>query len=119
MKAVPPSLPTLPSPTTEAAAADEMGFADWAKMTFRVKDGAVADAVWDAVLYKVIGSDGCKGRSSSSEAQRELYSALAKNDVKIISEMYSKYDPNGLKVRRWLRNHVEQMLTSTYPKILP
>lgn len=80
----------------------DLGCADRAKMVYQ-KDGLIANAVWDSVLYATL--------AQKPAEQKEFYDAHAKGDSASKLAMHEKY---RLEVTAALRNHCDAVLSSEY-----
>ena len=80
-----------------------LGGTDRSKMVYR-RDGAIANAVWDTILYATLAQE--------PEEQQLFYDAHVRGDAEAFQSYHRKY---RLEVAASLRNHVEQVLKTEYP----
>jgi len=83
----------------------ELGCADRTKMLYRTEDGAIADTVWNTVLYSLLEQQ--IGNPEAEAARKALYQAHLDCDATTTSEIREKY---LLEASLTLRNHVERTL---------
>lgn len=81
-----------------------LGAGDRTKMVYRTRDGAIANSVWDCVLYATLGS--------RPEERKRLVDAVVNGDAEIRKALHDKY---ALETSLALKNHVEQTLLESYP----
>jgi Fe-S oxidoreductase len=83
----------------------DLGCADRSKMVYRTKDGAVANTIWDTVLYSLLEQQ--LGNTEVKATREAFYKAHVNGDEATKAAIRARYN---LESHLTLRNHVERTL---------